>query len=81
MWLRACGDTLTRSASWGPYMSPRASHLRPSPRETVTPGITAPPLARGDLIIVKPEVCPTPYRARATVDTTLARLLEELRYY
>ena len=35
-------------------------------RGVATPGITARACARGALFTVKPGVCPTPYRARAT---------------
>ena len=35
-------------------------------RGVATPGITSRACARGALFTVKPGVCPTPYRARAT---------------
>ena len=37
----------------------------PVPEGGVTWGFTAASYARGGLFTVKPEVCPTPYRARA----------------
>ena len=48
-------------------LSPRASRDRYAPEVPVTPGITHVARAPGDIITVKPGVCPTPYRARSTV--------------
>jgi hypothetical protein len=51
-----------------PYPTCVAGHHTtvPVPEGGVTSGITTSACARGDLFTVKPEVCPTPYRARAT---------------
>ena len=48
-------------------VSPRASPAQRLPGVSVTPGNTVAASARGNLITVKPEGGPTPYRARATV--------------
>ena len=48
-------------------LTPRAHHATVTvPEGGVTSGFTTSACARGDLFTVKPEVCPTPYRARAT---------------
>ena len=52
-------------------ITPGASPPTNWPEVPVTSGITASASARGALFTVKPEVGPTPYRARATVYITL----------
>ena len=52
-------------------LTPRAHHATVTvPEGGVTSGFTTSACARGDLFTVKPEVCPTPYRARATAYIT-----------
>ena len=57
--------------SWGGRYGHHATV--PVPEGGVTWGFTTAACARGDLFTVKPEVCPTPYRARATVYITWGR--------
>ena len=56
-------------------LTPRAHHATVTvPEGGVTSGFTTSACARGDLFTVKPEVCPTPYRARATGYITMKAL-------
>ena len=57
-------DCLPQVLTWGARYGHHATV--PVPEGGVTWGFTAASYARGGLFTVKPEVCPTPYRARAT---------------